>query len=89
MICVFRVCHRSCKSHLFVIWAMISGEGKKQRFCVVFSISMCEIKNGENQSIKFRSVPVGTAGIFRSVSKTGTEHDIKNFVLCTVLFRPE
>ena len=41
------------------------------------------------QSFKFRSVSVGTAGIFRSISKIGTEHDIKNFVLCTVLFRPE
>ena len=42
-----------------------------------------------SQSFKFRSVPAGTAEIFRSVPKTGTEHVIKNFALCTVLFRPE
>ena len=42
-----------------------------------------------NQSFKFRSVPAGTAGIFRSVPKTGTEHVIKNFALCIVLFQPE
>ena len=46
-------------------------------------------------SVPFRSerseysVPVGTAGIFRSVQKTGTEYVIKNFALCTVLFRSE
>ena len=41
------------------------------------------------QSFKFRSVSAGTAGIFRSVPKTGTEYVIKNFVFCTVLFRSE
>ena len=37
-----------------------------------------------DQGFKFRSVPTETAGIFRSVPKTGTEHVIKNFALCTV-----
>ena len=50
----------------------------------ILSMEMCP-----NQSFKFRSVPAGTAGIFRSVPKTGTEHVIKNFAFCTVLFRPE
>ena len=46
-------------------------------------------KKSLRQSFKFRSVPAGTVGIFRSVPKTGTEHVIKNFALCTVLFRHE
>ena len=41
------------------------------------------------QGSKFRSVPAGTAGIFRSVPKIGTEYGIKNFGQCFVLFRPE
>ena len=41
------------------------------------------------QGIKFCSVPAGTAGIFRSVPKTGTEYVIKNSAFCSVLFRPE
>ena len=45
--------------------------------------------SGANQGSKFRSVPAGTAGIFRSVPKIGTEYGIKNFGQCFVLFRPE
>ena len=41
------------------------------------------------QGSKFRSVPVETAGIFRSIPKTGTEHVMKNSGLCTGLFRSE
>ena len=41
------------------------------------------------QGSKFRSVPVGTAGIFRSVPKIRTEHVMKNSGLCTGLFRQE
>ena len=46
-------------------------------------------KKSLRQSFKFRSVPARTVGIFRSFPKTGTEHVIKNFALCIVLFRPE